>query len=232
MSLPVVILAGGLGTRLKKLTEKIPKALIEVGGKPFIFHQLALLKKQNVKDVIISIHHYGDQIRKEIGDGKKFGLSIKYVEDGNEPLGTGGAIKRISKNLKEHFFIMYGDSYLRESFSEILKSFQPNHGPLMVVYHNQDKFDKSNVMIKNNKIYYSKSNIQKNSQYIDYGLNIFHFEDLRKFDEKSFDLSLVQESSSQSGLLQYHIAKERFYEIGTLEGIKDLETFLNENRKI
>ncbi len=232
MTLPVVILAGGLGTRLNKLTEKVPKALIEVGGKPFIFHQLDLLKKQNVKDVIISIHHYGDQIRKEIGDGKKFGLSIKYEEDGNEPLGTGGALKSISKNLKEHFFIMYGDSYLRESFSEILKSFQPNQGPLMVIYQNQNKFDKSNVMIKNKKIYYSKSDTLRNCQYIDYGLSIFHFEDLKKFDEKSFDLSLVQESFSQSGSLQYHIAKERFFEIGSLEGIKDLESLLNEHRKI
>tara|TARA_A100001011_G_C14034065_1_gene724914 strand:- start:37 stop:720 length:684 start_codon:yes stop_codon:yes gene_type:complete len=226
MKLPVIILAGGLGTRLKDLTEKIPKALIEVAGKPFIFHQLELLKNQEVAEVVISINHFGDQIIREVGNGEKFNLKITYHEDGEEPLGTGGAVKKISSKIKGYFFLMYGDSYLNIDFSEVLNSFKLKQGPLMVIYENNNKLEKSNVLLKSNNISYSKENVPKNCQHIDYGLSIFHSNNFKDFNFNSFDLSTVQESFSEKNQLQYHLSKDRFYEIGSPKGLNELENFL------
>lgn len=230
MSFPVVILAGGLGTRLSHLTKNTPKALVEIAGKPFIYHQLDLLKKQDIKEVIISVNYLGDQIKKQVGNGKKFGLKISYAEDGDKQLGTGGAVKKISQTLKGNFFLLYGDSYLRINFKEVLGSYLYEKGPLMVVYRNQNNYEKSNVLIKDSKILYSKKGSLKNPQHIDYGLSIFHSSNFETYNQDHFDLSLVQEDFSDRGELQYHVSKERFYEIGSFEGINKLEKILHANK--
>ena len=104
MKLPMVILAGGLATRLRPLTKNIPKAIAVVAGKPFILWQLELLKKCNFKNIIILTGYLGEKIEKLVGNGENFNLDIRYYNDGDVLLGTGGAIKKISKNLPDHFF--------------------------------------------------------------------------------------------------------------------------------
>src|SRR5260221_1455348 len=111
-SFPVAILAGGLATRLRPVTDKIPKSLIEVAGKPFIARQLDYLRGQGISRVVVCIGHLGKQIQVVIGDGRAFGLTIHYSADGAIPLGTGGALKRALPLLGERFFVLYGDSYL------------------------------------------------------------------------------------------------------------------------
>jgi NDP-sugar pyrophosphorylase family protein len=91
---PVVILAGGMATRLRPITEKIPKALVEVAGEPFIAHQLRLLHSHGMRRIIISAWYRGDMIRDYVGDGSAFDMQVSYVFDGDQPLGTGGAIRR------------------------------------------------------------------------------------------------------------------------------------------
>src|SRR5579862_4785248 len=109
---PVVILAGGLATRLRPLTETIPKALIEINGEPFIAHQLCLLAARGVQEVVLCLGYLGEQIIDFVGDGKKFGLNVKYVFDGEKLLGTAGAIKHAFSALPDTFFVLNGDSYL------------------------------------------------------------------------------------------------------------------------
>src|SRR3954464_7691451 len=92
--LPIAILAGGLATRLRPVTEKIPKALIEVAGQPFLAHQLRLLSGAGLRKVVLCVGYRGEMIEEQFGDGKEFGVEINYSFDGPELLGTGGALKK------------------------------------------------------------------------------------------------------------------------------------------
>src|SRR5215475_14377705 len=90
--LPIAILAGGLATRLRPITETIPKALVEIAGEPFLAHQLRLLRAQGYKRVVMLVGYRGEMVREFAGDGRDFGLAIDYVFDGPKLLGTAGAI--------------------------------------------------------------------------------------------------------------------------------------------
>src|ERR1700691_1134860 len=105
----VAILSGGLATRLRPKTDRIPKSLLSIAGRPFIFHQLDLLKNQGVTRVVLCVGHFGDQIRAAVGDGRSLGLAISYSFDGTELLGTGGALKQALPFLGDNFFALNGD---------------------------------------------------------------------------------------------------------------------------
>src|SRR4051794_24155281 len=108
-SLPIVILAGGLATRLRPLTEKIPKSLVEVAGRPFLEHQIGLLRQNDITEVFLCIGYLGEMIEELFGNGRQFGIRIDYSYDGAKLLGTGGAIKKLLPRLPEDFFVLYGD---------------------------------------------------------------------------------------------------------------------------
>jgi NDP-sugar pyrophosphorylase family protein len=104
-----MVLAAGLGTRLRPLTEKTPKALLLVDGRPLIFYALKLLQKHGVRDVVINLHHLGELIQRELGDGSKFGLQIHYSWE-PKILGTGGGIKKASRFFEgEGFLVLNSD---------------------------------------------------------------------------------------------------------------------------
>ena len=107
MTLPVAILAGGLGTRLGNETLNKAKILIDIAGKPFISRQLNYLSDQGIKDIVICVGHLGHQIKDYIGNGSKYNLKVSYSEDGDQLLGTGGSIKKACKILDKNFFILY-----------------------------------------------------------------------------------------------------------------------------
>jgi NDP-sugar pyrophosphorylase family protein len=229
---PVVILAGGLATRLRPITEKIPKALVEVGGHPFIYHQLRLLHSHDIKQVIISAGYRGDMIRDYVGDGSRFGMQVDYAFDGASPLGTGGAIRKALPFLTSPFFALYGDSYLPCDYAAIQTYFAKKSQPaLMTVYRNLGKWDTSNVEMANDSIIqYNKKNKSPRMEYIDYGLGVFTpsvFEDLQ--EGKSADLAEVyQQLVLEKKLLAYAVP-ERFYEIGSFEGLHELDDLLTKN---
>jgi NDP-sugar pyrophosphorylase family protein len=117
--IPVAILAGGLATRLRPVTEKIPKSLVPVAGKPFLAHQLALLKSRGIRRAVLCLGYLGEMIQRDFGDGGKFGVKLDYSFDGEKLLGTGGAIKRALPKLGGEFFVLYGDSYLPLQYAPV-----------------------------------------------------------------------------------------------------------------
>jgi NDP-sugar pyrophosphorylase family protein len=229
---PVIILAGGLATRLRPMTEKIPKALIEVGGQPFIAHQLRLLHARGIQRVVISTWYRGEMIRAYVGSGSQFGLHVDYVCDGDSPLGTGGAIRQALQLLDGPFFVLYGDSYLPCDYADIQAFFSTGKQPgLMTVYRNQDKWDASNVEMANNQILsYDKVNRTPQMAFIDYGLGMFLPEAFAGLPEgRPADLADIYRSLvAQRHLLAYEV-KQRFYEIGSLEGLRELDQLLADN---
>ena len=227
--LPVAILAGGLATRLRPVTQTIPKALIEVAGKPFIEHQLEYLHKQGVSSVVLCIGYLGEMIQELVGDGSRWGLQVSYSPDGPVLLGTGGALKQALPLLGEQFFILYGDSYLPIDFSKVQAAFtESGQLGLMTVLKNQNQWDKSNVHFDGGKlIEYNKAVITPQMHYIDYGLGVLQSKALDSYPVgQAFDLSQVySQLSLENQLLGYEVF-ERFYEIGSHQGIADANTYL------
>lgn len=226
---PVIILAGGLATRLRPISEKVPKALIDVGGQPFIAHQLRLLHSRGIERVIISTWYRGEMISDYVGNGSHFGVDVEYVCDGDSPLGTGGAIRRALKLLDGPFFVLYGDSYLPCDYARIQAFFfSAKQLGLMTVYHNQGKWDTSNVEMADNQILaYDKVNHTPHMMFIDYGLGMFmpdafaHLVDGQRTDLADIYQNLV----AHRQLLAYEV-KERFYEIGSFDGLRELDGLL------
>jgi len=226
---PVAILAGGLATRLRPTTEKIPKSLLIVAGRPFIFHQLELLREQGVERVVLCVGYLGQQLRAAVGDGCKFGISVDYSFDGERLLGTGGALKRALPLLAGDFFVMYGDSYLPCNFADVMAAYKVSRRPaLMTVLRNENRWDKSNVLFRDGTLLeYNKQAPSREMEYIDYGLGVVSacvFDDYA--DNESFDLAEVYQHLSRCGLLEGHEVHERFYEIGSRQGIQETGFFL------
>jgi NDP-sugar pyrophosphorylase family protein len=231
MSFPVVILAGGLATRLRPLTEKIPKALVEVAGRPFLEHQIELLKRNGLTDLILCVGYLGEMIQQQYGDGSSLGVRMRYSFDGPQLLGTGGAIKRASTLLPEAFFVLYGDSYLLVDYQAVATAFAEAGEPaLMTVFKNFDSWDTSNVWFADAKIrLYSKREKLREMRYIDYGLMVCArkiFEDLPS--DVPFDWAATLENLSRHGSLAGYEVKERFYEIGSPAGLAELDRLLSD----
>ena len=151
--LPVAILAGGLATRLRPITETVPKALVEVAGRPFVAWQLRYLHSQGVSRVVLCVGYRGEQIEAVVGDGSRYGLRVEYMFDGPRLLGTGGALRRALPLVGHAFFVLYGDSFLPVNFSDVEKAFFSQGKPaLMTVQRNADQWDKSNVLFVDNVI--------------------------------------------------------------------------------
>ena len=228
----VAILAGGLATRLRPITQKIPKSLIEVAGEPFICHQLEYLRKQGISSVVLCIGFLGEMIQKVVGDGSRWDMHVSYSLDGPTLLGTGGSLRQALPLLGEHFFILYGDSYLPIDFSDVEKTYVASFKKgLMTVLRNQNQWDKSNVEFDDGQIIeYNKSIIRPQMHYIDYGLGLLQSTVLQTYPAgQSFDLSKVYNELSLAGKLVGYEVYERFYEIGSHQGIADTQAYLLKN---
>lgn len=233
-----IILAGGLATRMRPITETLPKALIPVCGKPFVHHQLEWLARHGVTSAVLSIGYKGDMIRDAVGTGKRWGIEITYVDEGKDLKGTGGALRLCLDEgvLDESFLVTYGDSFLPVDFSAVWSAFQMQKLPaLMTVFRNQGKWDTSNVWFKEGRIHlYDKhhrsvEHIEK-LQYIDYGLSVFQRSVIEKMvpSGEKVDLSDVFNALSLDGLLAGYEVNTRFYEIGSPEGLADFTDFIEQ----
>ena len=228
---PVAILAGGLATRLRPITQTIPKALVDVAGKPFVAWQLEYLYAQGVRDVVLCVGYLGEMIQDVIGSGELFGLQVRYSFDGSQLLGTGGALKKALPLLGNHFFVLYGDSYLPVDFSVVQDAYlQSGHPALMTILRNSDRWDKSNVLFGDGQlIEYNKRAPRPEMAHIDYGLGLVSNDVYSAYpDDGPFDLADVYQDLSVKGQLASLEVYQRFYEIGSHGGLKEAEDyFLN-----
>lgn len=226
---PAAILAGGLAKRLRPITETIPKALVEVAGKPFLAHQLRLLHGAGVRKVVLCVGYRGDMIEEEFGDGVAFGIELKYSFDGRHLLGTGGAIKKALPFLGERFLVLYGDSYLPIDYGAPACAFARSGKPgLMTVFKNENRWEPSNVWFEADEIrQYDKCNLRPEMKHIDYGLGFLRPAALtNRPDGVPFDLAdLYQDLVRERQLAGYEV-EHRFYEIGSPQGLAELDSLL------
>jgi NDP-sugar pyrophosphorylase family protein len=233
--LPVVILAGGLATRMQPMTQFIPKSLLPIDGIPFIVHQLQLLKQFGVTKVILCVGYKGDMIEQSIGNGHHLGLSVAYAYDGEVLKGTGGAILKALPMIEQNeFFVLYGDSYLMCDYRDIQKHFyQQNKNGLMTVFHNAGMWDASNVeYCESCIIRYDKVNKTSSMTHIDYGLGVMSkraFEDFNHDDV--FDLSKVYQNLLRNNELGAYEVKNRFYEVGSPDGYREFSDYMEKLNK-
>ncbi len=221
---PFIILCGGLATRLGEIAVETPKCLLTLNEKPFLFYQLDYLDKNGAKDVFLSVGHLSDQFYDFVQHYTFSNINIRLIEDGSEPLGTGGAVKNIITEINSPCFVMYGDSFLRIKFKDIYNAYKINLGPLIVIYKNDGMYDVSNVHFDGEHAVYNKTNPSNLANYIDYGIGIYKKSDFKN-TSGSFDLSLVQEYFSKIKKLQHFEASKRFYEIGTPESYEKAKEF-------
>lgn len=225
---PVAILAGGLATRLRPITETIPKALVAVAGKPFIAWQLEYLYAQGIRDVVICVGYLGGMIQCAVGTGERFGLQVRYSFDGPNLLGTGGALKAALPLLGEHFFVLYGDSYLPVDFPAAQDAYvRSGKSALMTVLENCDRWDKSNVAFVDGRVVeYNKRTPRSQMTYIDYGLGLVSGSVFGTYpDHSPFDLADVYEELSVNQQLAGLEVHQRFYEIGSHSGLKEADAY-------
>lgn len=233
MSLPVAILAGGLATRLRPLTETIPKSLIELAGKPFALHQIELLRSQGITDIVFCVGYMGEKVKATLGDGSLFGVRLNYVFDGPILLGTGGALRRALPFLGKAFFVLYGDSYLQCNYAAVEQAFWASGKlGLMTVVRNLDQWDRSNVLFKEGRIErYDKTHRTPDMDYIDYGLGLLQANVFNAYAEDiPMDLAQIyQDLVAQDQLAAFEVS-QRFYEIGSPAGLEETRRFLDQRK--
>ena len=229
---PVAILAGGLATRLRPATDKIPKALLSVAGEPFLVHQLRLLRSEGFRKIVLCLGYLGEMIEATIGDGKPLGLQIDYSLDGPTLLGTGGALKRAISKLGEHFLVMYGDSYMPIDYAAVVEAFVRSEKPaLMTVFENEGRWDASNIWFEAGEIRrYDKKLRTPQMRHIDYGVSVLSAGVFTACsDNAPFDLADLYSRLVSEKQMAASEVKQRFYEIGSANGLAELDALLRNN---
>lgn len=226
---PVAILAGGIAARMRPRTDALPKALLPVAGQPFIAHQLSLLRERGITDVVLCVGHFGEQIREFVGNGDRWRIHVRYSFDGPALLGTGGALRRALPLAGDIFFVLYGDSYLRCDFTAVARAFVESNRPgLMTVYRNDNVLAPSNVCFEHGEIVaYDKESPSPRMRHIDYGLSVLSAAVVAAYpDGERFDLSRVHTDLVARRRLAGFEVPERFFEIGSPDGLRDTERLL------
>jgi NDP-sugar pyrophosphorylase family protein len=229
---PVCILAGGLATRLGEHARTTPKALVEVAGAPFIFHQLALLRSHGADRVVLCVGHLGEKIEVTIGDGAAHGLEVSYSFDGPKPIGTASAVRQALAQLGDAFLVLYGDTYLRIDYGAVHRAFERSGEPaLMTVLPNADGLaHSSNTVFADGRVVaHDKLHPTPEMHWIDYGLGVFSARAMQTAAPQASDLSEVYGELARRGELAGFEAEHRFYEIGNPRALAETDAFLREN---
>ncbi len=232
--IPAALLAGGLATRLRPLTATIPKALVEVAGRPFIEHQLMLLRRNGILRIVLCVGFLGEQIEAHLGDGAAFGMELTYSYDGDRLLGTGGALRRAANLLGETFWVLYGDSYLDIDYQSVLAAFRTSDAlGLMTVLRNGNRWDTSNVLFQDGVLLeYDKRNPRPEMEYIDYGAALLRRAALERIPpDTPYDLAdLYSALVRERQMIGFEVTR-RFYEIGSPAGLAETHEYLLRRNK-
>jgi NDP-sugar pyrophosphorylase family protein len=216
---------------MKPYTERIPKTLIPAAGRPFAAHQLDWLSAHGVHEVVYCIGHLGAMVRDFVGDASRWGLRVRYVEDGDGPAGTAGALRRALDGgvLEDRFVVQYGDSFLPFDVAAFYHAFLRCGRPaMMTVFHNPSEPAINNVDYADGVVRLYDKTTKAPMAWIDYGMTAF----LRDLIESHIpatgpcDLADVTHRLSRSGLLAGYEVAERFHEIGSPAGLAEFEQWI------
>jgi NDP-sugar pyrophosphorylase family protein len=235
----IVVLGGGLGSRIETVAGGLPKSLIPILGEPFVHHQLRLLASQGIRDIVYVIGFRGEQIRAAVGDGSDFGLAVSYVDEGDQLHGTGGALRLAHEagSLDDVFGVVYGDSYLPVNLGPIWAAFDSSESPaLMTVLRNNDLWDRSNAVFEDGRVVMYDKRIDgrdERMQWIDYGLSVLRREVVESIPGggATCDLGEVYRELSLHGDLAGFEVTTRFFEVGSAEGVAALESHLQSSAR-
>ena len=231
----VVALLGGLGTRLRQTEPEAPKSMVDVHGKPFFLYQLQLMRGQGFRDFILCVGYKGEAIEQFFGDGKKFGVGIKYSSDGETPLGTGGALRKALHLLADDFVVVYGDGFLDMDYNELIYNYRivkekGGEGSLLAVYRNKNKHAPSNVIFSDGRVLaFNKWNPSADMEYIDFGASVLSKAVFEEIPEgQKADLADVYHELAEKGRLAGMEVRKRFYEIGSPTALEEFRGFIGE----
>lgn len=231
MTLQVVILAGGFGTRLQPLTKEIPKALIPVCGKPFLQYQLNWLSRHGLRNVVLCVGHLADKIEAFAGDGRAFGMQIAYSREEGDLLGTAGVLRKAETLLEDDFCVLNGDSYLPINPLDAIEYFKAKrYAAMMLTLRNQNQYGKSNATIENGLVtVYEKQGNRPGLEFIDYGMQMFRKEVLRLIPPDCFyDLGDLYDQLIRKKKLASYMVSQPFYEIGSVCGLERFRQYEEE----
>jgi NDP-sugar pyrophosphorylase family protein len=234
--LTCLILAGGVGSRMRPLTDAVPKALVPVAGEPFVDLQLRWLRDQGVSDVVLSVGYRGALLRAHVGDGSRLGVSVRYVDDGGRRLGTGGAVRWAVDDgaVGDAFFVLYGDSYLDVDFTAVESMWRRSRLPaLMTVFRNDNRWGTSNACYSRGMVtLYDKAAPSADMHWTDYGLLVLTGSAVRRRipSAAAVDLGVSLRGMSLDNELAGFPVKKRFHEVGSPDGVRELESHLRRRK--
>jgi len=220
---------------MRPATDTLPKPLLPVAGEPFAVHQLRWLASEGVTDVVYTIGYLGHMIRDQLAPRRDLGCTVRFVDEGSNLLGTGGAVRFAldATALAGPFFVLYGDSYLRIDLQSVEERFRRSDAEaLMTVYRNDGAWDASNAEFDGSWVVrYDKRETDPGASgmhYIDYGLSVLRADSVRARIPAGTrsDLADMLSSLSLAHRLAGYEAKHRFFEIGSPAGLEDLRHHL------
>jgi NDP-sugar pyrophosphorylase family protein len=224
-TLQAVILAGGLGTRLRPLTLKVPKPMVDINGKPFLEIKLRDMLERGIRDYVFCVGYLGNMIEEYFGDGSRFSARIRYSYDGEKLLGPIGALKNAQNLLEEDFVVTYGDNYVDVDYHEMAKKLRKSRAlGVMAVLHNKNRWGKSDADVRNGYVVAYSKHSDKGFEWINYGVFALRKEALglaRSGDEEEFFNELI----SRRELLAFKVSK-RFYDVGLPDSLEEFKRLI------
>ena len=221
----VLILCGGKGTRLRPLTKTIPKPMLEFGGKPFLEYLIEYYKKNDIKDFILAVGYLKEQIVEYFGNGKKFGVNIKYSFE-EKPLGTGGAVYNAKKYLKGNFIVVNGDTFTDFEPKDLLKSTTKLNKFLGVICVKKTTRSQNSGCVKfddNQVITAFNSKIKTKNSFINTGIYLMTKKILKYFPNGACSLENDIFPKIKNQILAYPIENGYFIDMGTFKTFNQLQ---------
>jgi mannose-1-phosphate guanylyltransferase len=228
-----VILAGGLGTRLGSLTAQIPKPMVPVAGVPYLEHQLRLLERQSIRDIVLLTGYLAQVVEGYFGNGSRLGLSIRYSRE-IAPLGTGGALRLAAHLLDEQFLVIYGDSYLPIDYRDVARTLDDSGAQgVVVVYDNRlaDTSVRNNIAVDAEGLvvrYDKDAAADPAMAFVEAGVLAFRRLVVDLIPEGVVSLEKqIFTSLIAARQLRAYPTSQRFYDIGTPERLRIIEEHLS-----
>ena len=224
-----VILAGGIGTRLRPLTYSIPKPMVEINGKPFLEYLIIYLKSQNLKNILICTGYMSEKISSYFKDGSAFGVNIQFSRE-ESPIGTGGALKNAEMFLNDKFILLNGDTFIPLDYNELI-SYYKKSAPKNIIVVNKNKKSQGNIMINDDKLIMEYDKTKKRYGYNDCGVQIFG-KNILKFIPKNKNVSLENEIFplliKRKKLIAFE-TKTDFFDLGTFDGMNKFKIAVSDH---